>query len=162
MILSPIPLKFFETIEQFDSSLIDILRKLKDVPQNKLHHPEGNTLIHTVVVTSRAFKTGDKNLVVAALFHDIGKLDTLDYNTKTGEPTAYKHEKESLKYVDQFKDDITKMGCDIDIIKFVVENHMRMKVIDQMRDAKRKRLESHKYFRYLKSFSVIDRGGTDI
>jgi len=46
---------------------------LKHQGQRKDKHPEGNVLKHTIIVTRRALKTGDIDLALAAIFHDIGK-----------------------------------------------------------------------------------------
>jgi HD superfamily phosphodiesterase len=46
--------------------------------QNPTYHPEGNTLKHIIVVTNRAFKNfpDNKDIQLAAYFHDLGKLAT--------------------------------------------------------------------------------------
>lgn len=58
--------------------------------QRNRHHSRtlGNHLIHT---WAKAAQHGDRNLGMAALLHDIGKLNTQTFTTSTGEPTEDAH-----------------------------------------------------------------------
>ena len=98
--------------------------------QNPKYHPEGNTLKHIIIVTDRAFRDfpDNKNVQLAAYFHDLGKLSTYDINPKTGQPTSYYHEKESVNLINKFDNFIEQQGADPEIVKYIVQNHM--KIID--------------------------------
>jgi len=104
------------------------------------------------------------NIIMAALFHDLGKMETYGINEKTGQPTAYGHEHKSAEYVLQYKDWILSFeGMDIEAIHFIVKNHMLVKypnpVLESMRVSKREAIENHRSFNDLISFSTIDKGG---
>ena len=136
--------------------------------QNPKWHPEGNSLKHIIVVLKRAYHhyPNDPNMIMAALFHDLGKMDTYDINPKTGHPTAHGHEIKSEQYVDEFADWIRSIdGTDVDEIKYLVKNHMKVKpsTWDVMKDAKKEPIQGHPAFDKLMGFtSKLDGGGLEL
>lgn len=170
------PLREGEKLPVTPEQLIRSLpRKLKelffdqwDIKQNPKWHPEGNTLKHIIVVIKRAYAhyPDDPNMILAALFHDLGKKDTYKINPKTGQPTAYGHEDVSTKYVDEFSDWIESFdGTNVEEIKFLVQNHMKVKpsTWDAMRDTKKEPIQKHPAFDKLMGFTdKLDGGGYDI
>ena len=157
-----------ELIKSLPKDLKILLFKQWGAKQNPKWHPEGNSLKHIIVVIKRAYNHygDDPNMIMAALFHDLGKMDTYAISPKTGEPTAYGHENKSTDYVEQFKDWIlTFEGTDIDEIKYLVQNHMKVKpsTWDSMRDSKKEPISSHPSFDKLKGFTdKLDGGGYEI
>ena len=137
---------------------------LWNVPQNPNFHPEGNTLKHVVTVLKRAIaKYPDNiNIIIAALFHDVGKDETLGYNEKTGQPTAYGHENVSAGLVREYSDWIRSVGADPEVVYFIVSNHMRAHKFNDMRQHKQDTLKSHPNFNDLMSFETIDKSGVYI
>jgi hypothetical protein len=127
-------------------------------------HPEGNSLKHIILVLRRAYnKFGDDpNMIMAALFHDLGKMDTYAINPKTGDPTAYGHDAKSGDYVKQYADWILSFeGTNIDVIEYLVINHMKMKpsTWSVMKQAKKDPIEQNPAFDKLQDFETIDIGG---
>lgn len=56
--------------------LFDFLEKCKGVTQIGIYHPEGDVFIHSLQVLYHAFKeTNDTDLILAAMLHDIGKME---------------------------------------------------------------------------------------
>jgi hypothetical protein len=157
-----------ELIRIMPMELKSLLFKQWGAKQNPKWHPEGNTLKHIIVVLKRAYHhyNEDPNMVMAALFHDLGKMDTYKLHPKTGEPTAYGHEFKSADYVDQFKDWIEQFsGTDIEEIKYIVSNHMKVKpsTWDQMKDGKKEPILKHPSFDKLKGFTdKLDGGGINV
>ena len=157
-----------ELIRTLPEELKKLLFKQWGAKQNPKWHPEGNSLKHILVVIKRAYHhyPDDVNMIMAALFHDLGKMDTYAINPKTGEPTAYGHENKSTNYVEQFKDWIlTFEGTDIDEIKYLVQNHMKVKpsTWDAMRDTKKEPISLHPAFDKLMGFTdKLDGGGNNI
>jgi hypothetical protein len=160
-----LPQSYDKLIKTMPLELKELLFKQWNAKQNPKWHPEGNSLKHIIVVIQRAYRhyPDDPNMILAALFHDLGKLDTYAPHPKTGEPTAYGHEFEGEKYVDQFKDWVLSFdGTDIDEIKYIVKNHMKIKprTWDTMRDTKKEPIQSHPSFEKLKGFTdKLDGGG---
>ena len=133
---------------------------LKDQGQDPTHHPEGNVLKHTIIVTRRALATGDIDLALAAIFHDIGKATTAGVHPRTGKVTHYGHEKDSSKLVKKYSRWITSMGGNPEDVLYIVSQHMRMKVFGDMSMKKQQKLQKNRAFGKLKQFSSkIDRGG---
>ena len=157
-----------ELVKNLPQELKELLFKQWGAKQNPEWHPEGNTLKHIIVVIRRAYHhyPDDPNMIMAALFHDLGKIDTYKINPKTGQPTAYGHEDKSTDYVEQFRDWIESFeGTDVDEIKYLVKNHMKVKpsTWDQMKDKKKEPIKSHPAFDKLMGFTdKLDGGGTDI
>ena len=157
-----------ELIRTLPQELKQLLFAQWGAKQNPKWHPEGNSLKHILVVIKRAYHhyPDDPNMIMAALFHDLGKMDTYGVNPKTGEPTAYGHENKSTDYVEQFKDWIlTFDGTDIDEIKYLVQNHMKVKpkTWEQMRDIKKEPIMKNPAFDKLMGFTdKLDGGGYNI
>lgn len=157
-----------ELVRNLPKELKELLFKQWSAKQNPKWHPEGNSLKHILVVIKRAYHhyPDDPNMIMAALFHDLGKMDTYAINPKTNEPTAYGHELKSTDYVENFKDWILQFdGTDIDEIKYLVKNHMKVKPTtwNNMRDTKKEPISSHPSFDKLMGFTdKLDGGGTDI
>lgn len=157
-----------ELIRNLPKEVKELLFKQWDAKQSAKWHPEGNTLKHILIVLKRAYKhyPDDPNMIMAALFHDLGKMDTYAINPKTGEPTAYGHEDNSTEYVEQYRDWIEQFeGVDVDEIKYLVKNHMKVKpsTWDVMKDTKKEPIKSHPAFDKLMGFtSKLDGGGTNL
>lgn len=157
-----------ELIRSLPGELKGLLFKQWNAKQNPEWHPEGNTLKHIIVVLRRAFHhyPDDPNMIMAALFHDLGKMDTYAINPKTNQPTAYGHEDRSTDYVDRFKEWIESFeGTDVEEIKYLVKNHMKVKprTWDQMKDKKKEPIKSHPAFGKLMGFTdKLDGGGIDL
>lgn len=155
-------------IKSLPQELKDLLFKQWGAKQNPEWHPEGNTLKHIIVVLKRAYHhyPDDPNMIMAALFHDLGKLDTYGVHPKTGHPTAYGHEYKSTDYVEQFRSWIESFeGTDVDEIKYLVKNHMKVKprTWGSMRDTKKEPIMKNKSFDKLMGFTdKLDGGGTDL
>lgn len=131
------------------------LYKLGKTPQSYNWHPEGNVLVHTKIVFNRAKKFNCLDLSLAAFYHDLGKADTT-IKTAPGKYSAHDHEKTSALLVKYTRDWIRELGGDPEKIKWIVENHMRIKYIDEMSNKKRQKLYSHPWYDDLVNFKKCD------
>lgn len=123
--------------------------------QNLQWHPEGNAYNHAKIVTNRAAITGNIDLIVAAFFHDLGKVDTTFINKK-GTWAAYRHEFASLKYVERYKDFIKDLGANYDAVWHIVKEHMRIQKYSEMRPHKKRKLEENPYYDLICKFAELD------
>jgi len=156
----PKPKKFRDIYSALPIDLKKRVMNLKNYDQRRDHHPEGNVLKHTIAVTNRALKTGDIDFALAALFHDIGKDSTAKIHPKKGFWTHYGHEKVSAKLVKKYSTWIKSMGGNVLDIYYIVSQHTRMKVFDQMKWQKQDKLSKFRAFDKLKKFSdTMDVGG---
>lgn len=147
-ILAPIKLK-------------NIVDTTKCVEQNPIWHPEIFVYEHIRYVTNRLHNSyNDINLDLAGFFHDLGKAEVTKWNGKTW--TAAGHEDVSTDIVISFKDWITDMGGDVNIIEYIVKNHMRIKYLHEIRLPNKIKLFDHPYFEYLIKFNSADFGGTNL
>ena len=62
--------------EEYMAPMFDFLEKCKGVEQDPKWHPEGDVFNHSLQVMKFAFReTKDTNLILAAMLHDIGKIE---------------------------------------------------------------------------------------
>lgn len=154
-----------ELVNMMPDSLKNLFYTQWQAKQNPKWHIEGNTLKHIIIVLKRAFEHYPNNpdIILAALFHDLGKLDTYAINPKTGQPTAYGHEVKSGEYLEKYKDWVNSFeGINFDKIKYLVLNHMVIKpsTWDNMRQQKKDPIEQNPSFEDLKNFTNhLDGGG---
>jgi hypothetical protein len=127
---------FEELVVLAPQDIIDRLEELKNVVERPDFHPEPNCYEHIRIVTSRLIKTDDIDLVLAGLYHDIGKRETMKINPNSGFPMTPGHEAIGAKLVMRDSEFIVKMGGDIDIVHDIVKNHMKMKQFSKMRKFK--------------------------
>jgi len=143
----------------------DVIDRLKSTEQSPKFHKEGNVYIHTQMVFEEAKKLDDPCLLVAAIFHDLGKIDThvvtIDSNG-IKKISHYKHEYASLKYIDEYFHLYSDICKDEQKIKEIVKNHMRahLYLSEQMkRPFKRQQFEKSPYFKDIIAFTGCDDRG---
>jgi len=93
--------------EENMKEMLTLLHNLNGIIQQKEYHPEGDVLKHTYQVFKWAIReSGDLDLILAALLHDVGKAT---YSNS--------HEKDSVKMIEGFSSCKTV---------WLVKNHMRI------------------------------------
>ena len=158
-----VPKTFRDIYDRMPKDLKQHVYDLKHQGQRKDKHPEGNVLKHTIIVTRRALKTGDIDMALAAIFHDIGKSSTAGVHPKKGHITHFGHEKMSSELVKKYSKWITSMGGNPEDVYYILNHHMKMKVFKDMRPKKQEKMKQHKLFGKLKRFSdKIDKGGREV
>ena len=89
------------------NSLFEFLEKTQGIEQMDKHHPEGDVLNHSLQVLYWAFKESiDTDLILAAMLHDIGKIE----NSKG-------HEKIAVEWLQDYVSPKTL---------WLIEHHMRI------------------------------------
>lgn len=145
---------FYDAAPKVIQEYIDAAANVK---QSILWHPEGDVKTHINIVFNRAKRTGDINFMLAALFHDLGKVDkTVKHPTIPGKYSAHGHEVVSARLVKRYRDWIEELGGDYDIVYYIVSQHMRVKHIEEMRPFKREAFRKEKYFDLVHQFSEFD------
>lgn len=114
--------------EDFNNEPFVAIKNLVNVEQNLRFHPEGNVFNHTIMVVDEAAKRREhcnnpRNLMWAALLHDIGKL----YTTKLrkGRLTSYNHDKVGAKEARKFLESCNEDQTFIDQVCSLVRWHMQ-------------------------------------
>lgn len=152
------------TFNQLENTLPQILKdKLEDLKgykENPQYHPEDNCYIHIQTVTERCMKTNNQELICCGILHDICKKDSSRINTKTGFNMSPGHEDYACRLINNNQDIkdwiINFMKADLDMIIYLVNNHMRIKQMSQMRQHKQDIMTSHPWFKYLVVFNGFD------
>jgi len=147
---------FDELLEIVPTGITNILDKLKHMRENPEWHPESSAYEHIKIVTDRAISTGNINLVIGALFHDLGKEATRA-PSKNGEfETSHGHEKVSVELVNRYPVWITAVGAKPEVVYEIVSQHMRIHQIDNMKRSKQAKLRSNPHFDKISKFAQMD------
>lgn len=87
---------FFKYMCKFDTEFFEIIKALRDIPQPKDHHPEGDVFVHTMLCLARG-SNYDARVKFAVLCHDLGK-----YAAMKRHGNLYGHEQLGLDMVDYY------------------------------------------------------------
>jgi poly(A) polymerase len=110
--------------------------RLRDCPQSRRFHPEGNVYLHTLALLGRLQPGCSLTLALAALLHDVGKPARLLFKAN-GEPTSHGHEiagppiAKAILLRMKYPNDVVEIVCDH------VRNHMTFFQLAKMRSSKR-------------------------
>ena len=112
------------------------------VPQNPKFHPEGDVFQHTMLVLDaaaalRARAGWPLGFMIAALFHDLGKVVTTE-RQPDGKITAYGHELQGLPLCESALRRLTGHQKLIDYAKNMMWLHMRPNMLAAARSKKKK------------------------
>jgi len=155
--------KFKFLYDNAPSLLKEEVDKTKIIKQNPFWHSEIFVYNHIRLVNNRLHNCyNDINLTLSGFFHDLGKTETTYFDDNKQSWTSPGHEDISVKILNRYSDWVKKMGGDINIIKYVVQNHMRYKYLNEMRIDLQETFINHKYFKYLEKFATADYGGTKL
>ena len=155
------------TFEELYNRLPLVYRNaLAKCEQDPIWHPEGVVETHVRMVFDYA-KTHfpeDKDLLLVALFHDLGKPETQRIKEVDGKIKISNigHETKCSDYIDKFFDLYADVSTNKEKVKEICNNHMRTHLyIDGKlsKPSKRKAFEELKYFSELIKFAECDKGG---
>ena len=117
------------------------LEQLKFLRERPDFHPEPSAFHHIKIVTERLIPTGDPDLILAGVLHDICKFDTVRENPKTGWPTSPGHDDAAFALIHDMNNEvftwIHENGGNPFRVADICKAHMRFHQLGQMRDAKR-------------------------
>ena len=131
---------FQHLIESAPHAIKRKLEQLKFLRERPDYHPEPSAFAHIQIVTERLIHTGDPNLILAGVLHDICKLDTVKMNEKTGWPTSPGHDIAAfdlIKETPAIQQWIMDNGADPHIVAHICLAHMRFHQLGAMRPFKR-------------------------
>lgn len=131
----------FQTLIKTAPQIVkDKLEQLKSLRERPDYHPEPSTFHHIEIVTNRLIPTGDMDLILSGILHDICKLDTVKMNEKTGWPTSPGHDQAAFDLIfssSPIKDWIRDNGGDEVNVALICKGHMRFHQLGDMRPFKR-------------------------
>ena len=133
-------MNFQEIIDTTPHIIKRKLEQLKFLRERPDFHPEESTFEHIRIVTERLMQTGDPDLIMTGIFHDIAKFDTVHKNPKTGWPTSPGHDAAAQELVTenmQVRSFCTQNGANPDIVAFLCGAHMKFHQLGAMKDSKK-------------------------
>lgn len=119
---------------------------LKGVEQPPEFHPEGDCWIHTLMVLSNLSPTATFAQAMAALLHDTGKPGTF---TLTDRIRFNGHAELGAEIAREVCKRFRLTNDETEEICWIVQNHMKIKDIANMRRARRRRFMSEQHFQAL-------------
>jgi len=138
--------------------IIPEIEALKGVPQPVEYHHEGDVFTHTYLVLKSLPDKSDLRLCWAALLHDIGKPPTI---IREGDRIIFHdHAQKSTEMTKDIFSRLRFSKTDTDAVLFLVENHMRVAQLDQMRPGKRLALLTNPQIDDLVALVEADQRGT--
>lgn len=150
----------FDTLIQTAPQIIlDKLEGLKLLRERPDYHPEPNCYSHIEIVTNRLIQTGNPDLIMAGIFHDIFKKETAKLNPKNGYPTSPGHDKAAADWIKsntEVQSFIESNGANFQRVAEICMQHMRIKVYDEMNNKKKKAYRLTETFSDLLIFSMAD------
>lgn len=147
---------FEQLFEMLPMKQRDMLKSLKQIRERPDFHPEENAFEHVRLVTERCIETGDIDLILAAVFHDIFKFKLNKVSESSGWPTAQDHEKEAAIMVLDNSDFIEKLGGDVQMVAGICLHHMRIKNFKAMRSSKQWHMMNQPFFLKVAIFTRAD------
>jgi len=130
---------FNEIIDSAPHVIKRKLEQLKFLRERPDFHPEPSAFAHIQIVTERLMQTGNPNLIMTGVLHDICKFDTVRMNLKSGWPTSPGHDTAALTLVMdnmQVRSFCVDNGADPDIVAQLCGAHMRFHQLGDMRLSK--------------------------
>lgn len=141
------PSVYFDSLRRMDhlKESFPEIQALIDVPQNPIHHPEGDVFAHTMLVLDSAARLRAQArqplaFMLAALVHDVGKITATQVQAD-GRITAYGHEVLGLADVERQLRRITNNKQLIACVLNHVQLHMRPNMLAAANSKKRKSRE---------------------
>lgn len=159
----PNTMKFEDYISTAPNCVKMKLSKCKELRERPDYHPEDSAYEHIKIVTERLIPTGDPNLILAGIYHDICKADTAKTNPKTGWPTCPGHDAAAFDFIAQqpgARSWIKIKGGDDAIVAGICLNHMKFHQLGTMRESKREsyiqKWKDQGIWEYLQIFGAAD------
>lgn len=105
-------------------------------------HPEGNVFVHTLKALEACEHT-DPLIVLGVLFHDIGKPPSKHYNDE-GAVRYSGHDQG--KYIEPLAERLKFSNEEIDYFKYIIEHHMMVFALPDLKKTRAIPLVEHKHF----------------
>ena len=135
------------------------LKSLKSLRERPDFHPEESAFEHIRIVTSRLIQTGDPDLIISGVLHDLFKHDTARLNTKTGFPTCPGHDTAVASFIredNEVQAWIQSFGGDIETIASLCQDHMRFHNFIDMKKSKQEEFMSRSHWKKLEFLGAAD------
>jgi poly(A) polymerase len=126
-------------------AILPELEAMKGVLQPEQFHPEGDVFVHTRLMLQLLPQEVSVPLVLAVLFHDVGKPVTATVD-KTGRIRFNEHDRIGAQMTEAIMRRLRFSGAEIEATVEMVKQHMVFKDVPNMRVAKLKRFMARPTF----------------
>ena len=126
-------------------AILPELEAMKGVLQPEQFHPEGDVFVHTRLMLQLLPQEVSVSLVLAVLFHDVGKPVTATVD-KTGRIRFNEHDRIGAQMTEAIMRRLRFSGAEIEATVEMVKQHMVFKDVPNMRVAKLKRFMARPTF----------------
>lgn len=159
-------IKFEDVFSRFPE---DVQNQIATCPLDSCTNPKFFLKDHMKLVFEAARKKNNPTLMTAAIFHDLGKINTQDqyFNPKTNDyvPVFIGHENYCTmyikKYIKLFRDLIPTDGTVFDV-GFICHHHVKARLYAEGKiplDKEYDKLKERKKFKYLMEFVELNKQG---
>ncbi len=162
ILLSPNRIKGIATLDNTNllNQILPEVSSLKGVEQDEINHPEKDAFVHTILALDGiSDNNASLELILGILLHDIGKPLTRDFISPE-KIHFYGHDKVGAEITESILTRLKFPSKTIDKVKWLVENHMRIHLFDEMKKSKKVKLIEHKYFPDLLKLMIADINGS--
>jgi len=170
------------TFEELINRLPDVLvSALKNSMQDPIWHPEGSVYTHTKMVFEYAQKNfpGNDDLLVCAIFHDLGKPETQTIKARDksfkGDPLTLPWKKQKISnlyhdvkaknYIEKYFYLFNDVSVNKEKVLEICDNHLRAHIYlsgEMKKPFKRNKIETLRYFSELLQFEECDTNGKSV
>jgi poly(A) polymerase len=104
------------------------IRQLKNVPQPKEFHTEGDVWTHTLLALTNIGETNSEELVWTVLLHDIAKPETIGYRAEKNKTriTFFDHDVQSAQKAEEILERFRFSRHFINAVTWAIRQHMRI------------------------------------
>lgn len=162
MLVLPDRGKAIQLLDEFGllKVILPELLKLKNVPQPKEFHAEGDVWTHNLLALHNIGATGDEELIWAVLLHDIAKPETLGYRPAVKNKTTitfFDHDVQSAEKAEQILERLKFSHHFVNNVCWAIRQHMRIvHAFTGMSERKQKKLFSDSNFPLLLALTKAD------
>jgi poly(A) polymerase len=125
---------------------------MKCVEQPPNFHPEGDVFVHTLLLLKH-MRNPSAELALGALLHDVGKPLTQTFEDRI---RFNNHEKVGARLAETICSRFRMSNDETEKVSWLVEQHMRLNGIPEMRESKRKRFVREEHFEELLELCRLD------
>ncbi|NIA15154.1 MAG: HDIG domain-containing protein [Nitrospiraceae bacterium] len=144
-------------VERLDESgilerVLPEVAAMKSVEQPAKFHPEGDVFVHTLLMLEH-MDMPSPTLALGVLLHDAGKPRTQTFEDRI---RFNNHDKAGARMAEAICRRLRIPNADAAQVAWLVENHMRLAAVPNMRESKRKRFVRHEGFDELLELCRLD------
>jgi poly(A) polymerase len=155
MLMGSHPAEAIQMVIDADLNVLPELDSLLTAEHTAIWHAEGTPWVHTLLVLDAVRKQSrDIDVLWAALLHDMGK--GVCQKMVDGRLSNSGHAEKGAEMAVELLTRLKSSSRQIEKVEFLVANHMRIKLADEMKKSKVRRLRASEFYADLLLLSTVD------